>query len=147
MASTPHPSPGHPEDHCYDATLQGRNYSRIVSLPGKVLELRPDKYGTPVGQPFREQQRLTKHVRRRNLTTDHSGQPQHHGPQFISTGDTVLAKGQIGCAVIKTGGTKPQISAKIAERRLVARRPGNYNCHRECRWLLEHIFPPAIRPN
>ena len=72
---------GIPKTHCYDAALQGSNFTSVVSLPTKVLELRPnngrskqkanvDRHGTPVGQPFRQQQRLPKHLRSRNPAPD-----------------------------------------------------------------------------
>ena len=90
-----------------------------------------DKHGTPVGRPFRQQQRLPKHLRRRNPTAGHSDRHQRHGPELIATGDTVKVAGQIGRGVIKARGTrvtlhrtKPQISTKIADCRLIARKPG-----------------------
>ena len=121
---------GIPKTHCYDAALQGRNFTSVVSLPSKVLELRPnngrskqkanvDRHGTPVGRPFRRQQRLPKHLRSRNPAPGHSHRQQRHGPDPISTGDTVIIKGQTGRAVIKARGsrvdlhrTKPLVSAK-----------------------------------
>lgn len=132
-----------PKTHCYDAALQGRDFTSVVSLPSRVLEIRPnngrakqkanvDRHGTPVGKPFRQQQRLPKHRRRRNPAAGHSDRRQRHGPQLISTGDTVCVRGRIGRAVIKARGTraalhrtKPQVSAKIAECHLIARRPGH----------------------
>ena len=91
-----------------------------------------DRHGTPVGRPFRQQQRLPKHQRRRNPAASHSDHRQRHGPQLISTGDTVMVKGRVGRAVIKDRGTraalhrtKPQISAKISECGLIARNPGH----------------------
>ena len=136
--------------HCYDAALQGQDFSSVVSLPSRVLELRPsngkskqkanaDRYGTPVGRPFREQQRLPKHRRRTNPAAGHSDRHQRHGPQLISTGDTVIIDGKTGRAVIKNRGTrvalhgtKPQISAKTAECKLIARRPGH---------IIRHVKP------
>ena len=132
-----------PKTHCYDAALQGRRFSTVVSLPNRVLELRPnngrskqkanvDRHGTPVGRPFREQQRLPRRLRRRNPAPSHSDRHQRHGSQLISTGDTVSSKEQIGRAVIKARGsrvalhgTKPQVSTKIADCQLIARRPGH----------------------
>ena len=108
-----------------------------------MLELRPsngrskqkanvDRHGTPVGRPFREQQRLPRHQRRHDTAARHSGRHQRHSTQLISTGDTVLVKGEIGRAVIKAQGTrvalygtKPQVSTRITDCRLVARRPGH----------------------
>ena len=131
-----------PKTHCYDAALQGRNFTSVASLPSKVLVLRPDngrskqkanvdKAGTPTGRPFRQQQRLPHHLRRSNPAAGHSDRHQRHGPQLISTGDTVMVRGQIGRGVIKARGTrvalshtKPQISAKTAACRLIARNPG-----------------------
>lgn len=130
-----------PKTHCYDATLQGQDFTSVVSLPARVLEIHPsngrakqkanvDKHGTPVGKPFRQQQRLPRHMRRRDPAAGHSDRHQRHSPQLIATGDTVIVKGQIGRAVTKARGTrvalhrtKPQISAKIAECGLIARNP------------------------
>ena len=135
-----------PKTHCYDAALQGRDFSSVVSLPSPVLALRPnngcskqkanvDKHGTPIGRPFRAQQRLPKHLRRRNPAAGHSDKRQRHGPKLIATGDTVrLAHQSIvytGRGVIKSAGTrvaihgtKPQVSAKIEQCRRLARNPG-----------------------
>ena len=132
-----------PKTHCYDAALQGQEFTTIASLPSRVLVLRPnngrskqkanvDRDGTPVGKPFRAQQRLPRHLRRSNPAVGHSDRSQRHGPQLISTGDTVMLNGRIGRAVIKARGTrvalhrtKPQISAKISDCCLIARRPGH----------------------
>ena len=65
-----------PKTHCYDAALQSHDFTSVASLPSRVLILRPnngrskqkanvDRHGTPVGRPFRAQQRLPKHLRRR----------------------------------------------------------------------------------
>ena len=131
-----------PKTHCYDAALQGQQFTTIVSLPSQVLVLRPnnghskqkanvDRHGTPVGRPFRQQQTLPKHLRRHNPAASHSDRRQRHGPQLISTGDTVVVNGQTGRAVMKARGTrvalhrtKPQVSAKIAACYLIARSPG-----------------------
>ena len=130
-----------PKNHCYDAALQGRGFNTVGSLPSKVLVLRPnngrskqkanvDKHGTPVGRPFRQQQRLPRHQRRRNPAAGHSDRRQRHGLLLIGTGDSVIIRGQVGRAVMKTRGarvalhrTKPQVSAKIANCRLIARNP------------------------
>ena len=113
-----------------------------IRLPSQVLQLHPnngrskqkanvDRHGTPVGRPYRQQQRLPKHLRRDNPAAGHSDRHQRHGRQMISTGDTVEIKGQIGRAVIKARGTrvalhrtKPQVSARTADCRLIARRSG-----------------------
>ena len=134
---------GIPKTHCYDAALQGNDLTNIVSLPGKVLEIRPgngrskqkanvNRHGTPAGLPYREQQRLPRHLRHSNPAAGHSNRRQRHGPHLISTGDTVLVKDHTGRAVIKARGTrvalygtKPQISARIGDCRLIARRPGH----------------------
>ena len=90
-----------PKTHCYDAALQGHDYTNVVSLPTKVRQIRPtngrskqkaniDRHGTPVGQPFRQQQRLARHLRHRNPAAGHSDRCQRHGPDLISTGDSVL---------------------------------------------------------
>ena len=130
-----------PKTHCYDAALQSHDFTSVASLPSQVLVLLPsngrskqkanvDRHGTPVGRPFRAQQRLPQHLRRRKPAAGHSDRHQRHGPDLIATGDTVMVKGQVGRAVIKARGarvalhrTKPQISAKIAESSLIARSP------------------------
>ena len=132
-----------PKTHCYDAAMQGQDFTTVTSLPSHVIQLRPsngrskqkanvDHHGTPVGKPYREQQRLPKHLRRKNPATGHSDRHQRYGQKLISTGDTVIVKGQTGRAVIKargTGialhGTKPQADSKIADCRLIDRRPGH----------------------
>ena len=136
---------GIPKTHCYDAALQGRDYTSVVSLPSQVLELRPsngkskkkanvDKHGTPVGRPFREQQRLPEHQRRRNPAAGHSDRHQRHGPQFIGTGDTVRVESIHGTVVarvkttrrgagVMTTDTNPRVSAPMRQCSLVARNP------------------------
>ena len=140
--------------HCYDAALQGRKFTSVISLPGQVLVLRPnngrskqkanvDRHGTPVGLPFRQQQRLPKHLRRRNPTAAHSDSRQRHGLQLISTGDTIRLIHQeriyTGRAVIKKcgtraaiHGTKPEISAKTNLCHRIAPNP---------RWVLRRAPP------
>ena len=78
------------------------------------------------------QQRLPRHQRRHDPAAGHSDRHQRHGEQHISTGDTVLVKGKIGRAVIKARGarvalygTKPQVSARITDCRLITHRPGH----------------------
>ena len=134
-----------PKTHCYDAALQGHDFTSVASLPGKVLELRPsngkskqkanvDKHGTPVGQPFRDQQRLPRHLRRRNPTAGHSDRRQRHGPQLIGTGDTVRVESIHGTVVarvkatrrsagVMTTDTNPRVSAPMRRCSLVARNP------------------------
>lgn len=146
---------GIPKTHCYDAALQGRGFQIVVSLPTRVIQLRPhngrskqkanvDRHGTPVGRSFRQQQQMPKHLRRRNPAAGHSDQRQRYSPQQISTGDTVEIKNQIGRAVIKARGTrvalhrtKPQVSAKTANCRLIARRTG-YSIRRKSPAQQEH---------
>ena len=143
-----------PKTHCYDAALQGHDFTSVKSLPSKVLVLHPnngrskqkaniDRHGTPVGRPFREQQRLPKHLRRRNPAAGHAGRRQRHGPQLISTGDTVClyrhGRRHTGRAVIKHAGhrvaihgTKPQVSTKTNQCTLLARNP---------RWVIQRATP------
>ena len=131
--------------HCYDAALQGHDFASIKSLPRNVLELRPsngkakqkanvDKHGTPVGRPFREQQRLPRHLRRHNPAAGHSDRRQRHGPQLIGTGDTVKVKSIHGTVVARvkitrrgaglmTTDTDPRVSAPMRKCSLVARNP------------------------
>ena len=127
--------------HCYDAALQGRDFQTIGSLPSLVLELRPsngrskqkanvDRHGTPVGRPFRNQQRLPKHQRQRDPAAGHSDRHQRYGRLNIGTGDTIVldhkAGRSIGRAVIKVRGTRiavKQHSAKITNARIIARNP------------------------
>ena len=107
--------------HCYDAALQGRDFTSVASLPSRVLVLRHsngrskqkanvDRDGTPAGLPFRQQQRLPRHHRRRNPAAGHSDRHQRHGPHLISTSDTVMVKGQIGRAVIKERGRQSGVA-------------------------------------
>ena len=132
--------------HCYDATLQGADFSDIASLPTQVLELKPsngrskqkanvDGKGTPDGKPFREQQSLPRHQRRANPAAGHSDRHQRYGPGLIQTGDTIrITHGEkelTGRAVMKNKGTrmalhgtKPNISVKTELCRLMARNTG-----------------------
>lgn len=136
-----------PKTHCYDAALQGHDFTSIVSLPSKVLELRPsngkskqkanvDKHGTPIGRPFREQQRLPRHLRHRNPASGHSDCRQRHGPRLIGTGDTVRVESIHGTVVarvkttykgagVMTTDTNPRVSAPMRKCSLVARNPGH----------------------
>ena len=127
--------------HCYDAALQGRGLTNIDSLPNKVLLIQPtngrskqkanvDRHGTPVGQPFRHQQRLPKHQRQHDPAAGHSDRHQRYGNLNIGTGDTIVLDhktGQsTGRAVIKVRGTRVAVghhSAKIANARIIARNP------------------------
>ena len=127
--------------HCYDAAWQGQDFQTIASLPSKVLELRPvngrskqkanvDRHGTPVGQPFRNQQRLPKHQRQHKPAAGHSDRHQRYGRLNIGTGDTIVldhkAGRSIGRAIIKARGTRIAVekhSAKIANARIIARNP------------------------
>ena len=127
--------------HCYDAALQGRDFQTIASLPSKVLALRPvngrsrqkanvDRHGTPVGKPFRNQQRMPKHLRQHRPAAGHSDRHQRYGHLNIGTGDTIVldhkAGRSIGRAVIKVRGTRIAVekhSAKIANARIIARNP------------------------
>ena len=147
--------------HCYDAALPGRDFHTIASLPSKVLALRPvngrsrqkanvDRHGTPVGRPFRNQQRLPQHLRQRNPAAGHSDRHQRYGHLNISTSDTIVlnhkAGQSIGRAVIKARGTRIAVekhSAKIANARIIARNPR----HR-IRWAMPsqqgHHDPDAV---
>ena len=127
--------------HCYDATLQGRDFQTVESLPSRVLQLQPsngrsrqkanvDRHGTPVGRPFREQQKLPKHRRQRDPAPAHSDRHQRYGTDRIGTGDTIVlnhkAAQSIGRAVIKVRGTRVAVgqhSATIANTRIIARNP------------------------
>ena len=130
--------------HCYDATLQGRDFQTIASLPSRVLELRPsngkskqkanvDRHGTPVGRPFRNQQKLPQHQRQHKPAAGHSDRHQRYGRLKISTGDTIVldhkAGQSIGRAVIKVRGTRVAVekqSASIAHTRIIARNPRHH---------------------
>ena len=127
--------------HCYDAVLLGSVVTSVNTLPSKVIELRPsngrskqkanvDRHGTPVGRPFRAQQRLPRHQRKRSPAAGHSDRHQRYGPQGIGTGDTIVlehkAGRSIGRAVIKVRGTRVAVgqhSASIAHARIIARNP------------------------
>ena len=152
---------GVPKTHCYDAALQGRDFQTIERLPSKVIQLRPsngrskkkanvDRHGTPVGQPFREQQRLPKHLRQRDPAAGHSDRHQRYGPARLSSGDTIILSHQagqaIGRAVIKVRGTRVAVdkqSASITKARIIAHNPR----HR-IRWATpsqqEHHDPDAF---
>ena len=127
--------------HCYDAALQGRDFTNIESLPNQVLEIQPtngrskqkanvDRHGTPVGRPFRNQQRLPKHLRQYDPAAGHSDRHQRYSHLNIGTGDTIVlnhkAGQSIGRAVIKARGTRVAVgkqSASIAKGRIIARNP------------------------
>ena len=143
-----------PKNHCYDAALQGDSFTSIVGLPSRALVLRAnngrskqkanvDRHGTPIGQPFRQQQRLPKHLRRRNPAAGHAGRSQRYSKQLIGTGDTVRLthRGRIhtGRAVVRSNpqrvaihGTKPQISTRIDRCERVASNP---------RWTIKRAMP------
>ena len=106
--------------HCYDAALQGQDFQTIENLPNQVLEITPnngrskqkanvDRHGTAVGRPFRNQQKLPKHLRQHRPAAGHSDRHQRYGHLNIGTGDTIILEhkaGQsIGRAVIKVMGT------------------------------------------
>ena len=127
--------------HCYDAALQGQDFQTIENLPSRVLRLQPsngrskqkanvDRHGTPVGRPFRNQQKLPRHQRQREPAAGHSDRHQRHGHLNIGTGDTIVLEhkaGQsIGRAVIKVRGTRVAVgkqSARIANASIIARNP------------------------
>ena len=107
--------------HCYDAALQGQDFQTIENLPNQVLEIRPsngrskqkanvDRHGTPVGRPFRNQQKLPRHLRQHRPAAGHSDRHQRYGNLNIGTGDTIVldhkAGQSIGRAVIKVRGTR-----------------------------------------
>ena len=130
--------------HCYDAALQGGDSQTIKSLPSRVIEVRPsngrakqkanvDHHGTPVGRPFRDQQRLPEHLRHHKPAAGHSGQHQRYGPDQLGTGDTIVLEHKtgtsIGRAVIKARGTRVAVrehSAGIAHARIIARNPRHH---------------------
>ena len=130
-----------PKTHCYDAALQGQDFQIIESLPSRVIEIRPsngkskqkanvDRHGTPVGQPFHDQQRLPKHLRQHKPAAAHSDRHQRYGHLNIGTGDTIVLNHRggrsIGRAVIKVRGTRVAVgqhSANIANTRIIARNP------------------------
>ena len=130
--------------HCYDAALQGQDFQTIKSLPNQVLAITPaflsngrskqkanvDRHGTPVGRPFRNQQKLPRHLRQHRPAAGHSDRHQRYGNLNIGTGDTIVLEHKagrpIGRAVIKVRGTRiavGQHSAKIANARIIARNP------------------------
>ena len=133
--------------HCYDAALQGSNFSTVTSLPAQILQLRSangrskqkaniDRHGTPVGKPFRNQQRMPRHRRAHAPAAGHSDRAQRHGPALIQTGDTIKlmrnGAAHIGRAVCKSQGArfalhgaKPSISAETHLCTLLARNPGH----------------------
>ena len=140
--------------HCYDAALQGAGFTTIVSLPNQVMQLRHsngrskqkvniDRHGTPVGQPFRRQQRLPRHERQNHPAAGHSDRRQRHGADLIQTGDAIELQHRDqtirGRAVIKSRGariaihgTQPIVSAVTSQCRLLARNP---------RWIIRRAPP------
>ena len=147
--------------HCYDAALQGGDSQTIKNLPSRVIEVRPsngrakqkanvDRHGTPVGRPFRDQQRLPEHLRHHKPGAGHSGRRQRHGPGQIGTGDTIVLEHKTGAsmgrAVIKARGTRVAVgehSAAIAHARIIARNPRHH-----IRWIKPsqqgHHDPDAV---
>lgn len=131
--------------HCYDAALQGRGFTNVASLPARVLELRPsngrskqkanvDRHGTPVGRPFRQQQRMPVHRRQSNPAAGHSDRHQRHGPELIATGDICQVESIHGEFVgrvkilrrgrgVQTTDTTPKVTAPVSRVHLVARNP------------------------
>ena len=138
--------------HCYDAVLQGRDFTSVNTLPSKVIELRPangrskqkanvDRHGTPVGRPFRAQQRLPQHQRKRNPAAGHSDRHQRYGHLNIGTGDTIILEHQagrsIGRAVIKVRGTRIAVGkAQCQHRPRANHRPQSKTPH-----PLDHAIP------
>ena len=147
--------------HCYDAALQGQDFQTIENLPNQVLEIRPsngrskqkanvDRHGTPVGRPFRNQQKLPRHLRQHRPAAGHSDRHQRYGHLNIGTGDTIVldhkAGQSIGRAVIKVRGTRVAVekqSASLAHTRIIARNPRHH-----IRWTTPsqqgHHDPDAI---
>ena len=132
------------KNHCYDAALQRRDFQTIESLPSHVLRLQPsngrskqkanvDHHGTPVGRPFRNQQKLPRHQRQRGPAAGHSDRHQRYGHLNIGTGDTIVLEHKagraIGRAVIKARGTRVAVgkqSASSAHARVIARNPRHH---------------------
>lgn len=140
--------------HCYDAALQGTNFTSVRALPSRVLQLRPnngrskqkanvDGAGTPTGKDFRSQQKVPKHLRKTNPAHSHTGKRQRHGPLMIATGDTVRFQhnGKIitgRAAIYEQGnrmyksGTNPRITTLTKHCSLLARNPG---------WIIRSAAP------
>ena len=132
--------------HCYDAALQGTNFTSVKVMPSRVLQLRPnngrskqkanvDRKGTPIGKQFRNQQKLPKHLRKTNPAHAHASRRQRHGPLMIGTGDAVRflhnSRAVTGRAVLRPkdkrlylSGTNPEIGTSIKHCSLLARNPG-----------------------
>ena len=144
-----------PKTHCYDAVLQGRDFTSVKALPTQIIRVKPsngrskqkanvDQAGTPVGKPFRQQQRLPKHLRRRNPAAGHSARHQRYGPELIGTGDIVRFTTPeratlIGRGTIKAAGSRvairrsgEEVSVNMEQCRRLARNP---------RWRLERRAP------
>ena len=88
-----------PKTHCHDAAILGDCQS-LQGMPELLTHVKPDngrrkqkahvdRYGTPVGRPFRDYCRLGPKERSRRPTPGHAGKRTHFGPQLIATGDTV----------------------------------------------------------
>ena len=150
---------GIPKTHCYDAVLQGRNFTSIKALPTQVIRVKPsngrskqkanvDRAGTPVGKPFRQQQRQPKNQRRHNPAAGHSDRHQRYGTQRIGTGDTVRFTTWDGETLTGRG------TIKAARARIAIRRSGKEvsvnieKCQRMAsnpRWRLERRAPSQQR--
>ena len=128
-----------------DAALQRRDFQTIESLPSRVLRLQPsngrskqkanvDHHGTPVGRPFRNQQKLPRHQRQSGPAAGHSDRHQRYGHLNIGTGDTIVLEHKAGRAigrgaVIKARGTRVAVgkqSASSAHARVIARNPRHH---------------------
>ena len=146
----------------YDAALQGRDFTSIVSLPAQVLEIKPsngrskqkanvDKDGTPTGLPFRQQQRLPKRRRRHNPAAGHSDRHQRYGAQLIGTGDTVrftTADGETltGRGTIKAAGAR--IAIRQSGREVSVNKEQCRRLARNPRWMIRRTAPsqPSRQP-
>ena len=160
--------------HCYDAALQGQDFTTIASLPKRVLEIRPvngrtkqkanvDRHGTPAGRPFRQQQQQPKRQRVHNPAAGHSDRHQRYGRSLIGTGDTIAIdqKGRqpTGRAVIKARGARVAVGQRnvaIANARLIARNPRHrirwispsqqqYNNPEPVTQLAAQTWPPSTK--
>ena len=132
---------GIPKSHFTDAAVLGP-ITGVRSAPSHILAIRAvgrgqrqraivDKYGTPRGKPYRDYCRLTPQEQARTPTPGHKGRAKR--VQGISTNDLVEIQHKTGTYRGTAGiyrdrvrllGTTPELTAKLAGTKLIARHHG-----------------------
>ena len=130
-----------PKSHFTDAAVLGPVTS-IRNAPGRILSIRAagrglrqratvDRHGTPRGRPYREYCRLTPQEQAQTPTPGHKGREKR--VQGISTNDLVEIQHKTGTHRGTAGiyqdrvrllETKPALTAKLANTKLIARHHG-----------------------